>query len=71
MNLSSILALVTKGVDIAKSVWEDRDLAAQAIDSVKKILDRGKDVTQADIAATEASLDALLAEFNAPLPPED
>lgn len=69
MSLSSVIAFVTKGIDIAKSVWEDRDLAKQAIDSVKKILDRGKDVTPEEIEKTEAELDALLAEFNADLPP--
>lgn len=69
MSLSSVLAFVTKGIGVVKSVWEDRDLASQAIDSVKKILDRGKDVTKEEIAETEAELDALLEEFNADLPP--
>lgn len=69
MSLSSVLAFVTKGMSVVKSVWEDRDLASQAIDSVKKILDRGKDVTKEEIETTEAELDALLAEFNADLPP--
>lgn len=70
MSLTSILATVTKGIGIATSAWENRDLAAKAIDSVKKLLDRGKTATQTDIDATEADLDALLIEFNAPLPPE-
>lgn len=70
MSLTDILAFVTKGIGVAKSVWEDRDLASQAIDSVKKILDRGRDVTKEEIEKTEADLDALLAEFNSDLPPE-
>jgi len=69
-SLPNVLGLVTKGLDIAKIVWDNRDLALSAINSIKKIVDRGSDVTKADIAATEASLDALLEEFNAPLPPE-
>lgn len=70
VSLSDIFATVTKGLGVAKAVWDNRDLAEKAIDSVKNILDRGKAVTQADIDATEADLDAMLAEFNAPLPPE-
>lgn len=64
-----ILALVTKGLSIAETVWENRDLALQAINSIKNIVSN-KAPTAADIASTEADLDALLAEFNAPLPPD-
>lgn len=70
MDTAAILAIVTKGLSIAEAVWENRDLAFKAIESVKKILNRGSEVTQADIDATEADLDALLTEFNADLPPE-
>lgn len=70
INPLKIIELVTKGLSAAKAVWDNRDLAEQAIDSVKNILDRGKEVTQADIDETESELDALLAEFNADLPPE-
>ena len=69
MNPAAILALVTKGLSVAETVWENRDLAFEAINSIKNILSN-KAPTQQDIDATEADLDALLAEFNAPLPPE-
>jgi hypothetical protein len=64
-----ILALVTKGLSIAETVWENRDLALQAVNAVKSIISKNEP-TAADIASTEADLDALLAEFNAPLPPD-
>lgn len=69
MDPVTILALVTKGLSIAETVWEDRDLALQALQSVMNIVNN-KAPTPADIASTEADLDTLLAEFNAPLPPD-
>lgn len=69
MDPMTILALVTKGLSIAETVWENRDLALQAIKSVQDIIGN-KAPTPADIASTEADLDALLAEFNTPLPPD-
>ncbi len=70
MDPLAILALVTKGLSVAETLWEDRDLALQAIGAVKSLI--AKDApTAADLASTEADLDALLAEFNAPLPADD
>lgn len=69
MDPIAILGLVTKGIAVAETVWENRDLAFKAIESVKNIVSK-TDPTPEDIALTEADLDALLAEFNAPLPPE-
>ncbi len=69
MDPLSIIALVTKGLSIAETVWENRDLAFKAINSIKNIVS-SKDPTPEDIAVVEAELDALLAEFNSPLPPD-
>lgn len=69
MDALAILGLVTKGLSVAETVWENRDLALQAINSVKNIISKDAP-TSAEIAATEMELDALLAEFNAPLPPD-
>lgn len=69
MDFTKILALVTKGISITEQVWENRDLALKAIAAVKNITSN-PNPTPADIATTEADLDALLDEFNAPLPPE-
>jgi hypothetical protein len=69
MDATAILALVTKGISVAETVWENRELALQAINAVKNIT--SKDAPTADdVASTESDLDGLLAEFNAPLPPE-
>ena len=67
MDTAAILALVTKGLSIAETVWENRDLALQALAAVKALV-ANKAPSAADIAATEAALDALLDEFNSPLP---
>ena len=67
--MEAIAALVLKGLTIAETVWENRDLALGVLNSIKKLLGKD-DPTPADIAATEAELDALLAEFNSDLPAE-
>jgi hypothetical protein len=69
MDAAAILGLVTKGLTVAETVWENRDLALQAINAVKNITSKDAP-TPADIASTEADLDGMLAEFNSPLPPE-
>lgn len=71
MDPIAILALVTKGLSIAEAVWENRDLAFNAIQSVKNIVAKKDTITQAEIDAVEANLDAMLDEFNSPLPPEN
>lgn len=70
MNAQAILSFITtKALPILESVWEDRDLAMQAVNSIKSIA-ANPSPTKADLDAEEATLDGLLAEFNAPLPPE-
>lgn len=69
MDAAAILSLVTKGISVAETVWENRDLALQAINAVKNITSKDEP-TADDIASTEADLDEMLAEFNSPLPPE-
>lgn len=69
MDAAAILALVTKGLSIAEQVWDNRDLALKAIQAVTNIVSKPAP-TQADIDSTEADLDALLDEFNSPLPPD-
>lgn len=69
MDAAAILSIVSKGVDIAEQVWENRDLAWKAIQSVQALLSKTVP-TAAEVTQTETDLDALLAEFNAPLPPD-
>lgn len=65
----ALLALISKGLSIAETLWQNRDLALQALQAVRNILSKNEP-TPAEIAATEAELDALLEEFNADLPPD-
>lgn len=69
MDAAAIIALVEKGLSVAETVWENRDLALKALQAVRNIISKDAP-TQAEIDATEAELDGLLGEFNAPLPPD-
>lgn len=69
MTPASILAVALKGISVAQTVWENRDLALGAINAVQTLISN-KTPTKEDVANTEAELDALLDEFNSPLPPE-
>jgi hypothetical protein len=68
MNALAILALVQKGLSVAEAVWENRDLVLKVFTSLKNIVDNHKTVTQTELDAVEADLDAMLDEFNANLP---
>jgi hypothetical protein len=70
MDPVAILALVSKGLSIAETIWENRDLALSAINSVKHIVENHKTMTPAEIATIEVNLDSMLDEFNSDLPPE-
>ena len=70
MDALAILSLVAKGLAIVEVVWDNRELAMKAFESVKNIVDNHTTITEDDLVKVEADLDALLDEFNAPLPPE-
>ncbi len=61
-GLSLIPTLIATGSDIVSLVQRMTKVAAAAKE--------GKTVDKVEIDALEAELDAALAEFNAPLPPE-
>lgn len=63
-----ILALLMKGLDIIVTVASNSDLVERAGNALMGLLSK-KTSTPAEIAAAEADLDAMLNEFNAPLPP--
>lgn len=65
----AVLALITKGIDLIITVASNEDLVTRAGNALSGLLSKDKP-TKADIDAAEADLDAMLAEFNAPLPPE-
>lgn len=64
VNLSSVLAIVHKGLTIATTAWENRDLALQAVAAVKTLASKTHPTVD-DLDAVEKTLDALLDEFNA------
>lgn len=70
MDLASILALVTKGVNIATALIAAGQSAAPAFAAVQSLFKNKDTITQADIDAADAVLDGLLADFNLDLPPE-
>ncbi len=74
MDVAAIMALVAKGLAVTEAVWENRDVALAAVQSVKNIVEAhtaGHTVTQAQIDEVEANLDAMLDEFNSDLPLEE
>lgn len=70
MDAATILALVTKGITIAAQLYESGAIerAWNAIMALKTVVIDKQNPTQQDIDQCEAVLDALLDEFNAPLP---
>jgi len=70
MNLANILDLISKAETVAGVLINAGKSAAPAWDAIKNLFKDKTKVTPADIADTDAVLDALLAEFNEPLPPE-
>ncbi len=64
----AILAIILKGISVATTLWENRELALKALNAIQNIVTR-RDPTQAEIDAIEADLDGMLEEFNSPLPP--
>lgn len=68
MDPATILLLVTKGLSVMEAVWDNRDLLEKAFTSVKNIVDNHDTVTEDDLLKIEADLDAMLDEFNAPMP---
>lgn len=73
MNAIAILGILEKGLSLLPtliSTGQDVIGLINRMTAVAKDAKEGKQVSQAEIDALEADLDAKLAEFNAPLPPE-
>lgn len=73
MDPVAILNLIAKGVQVAETLIQVGENALPALKVIWGLATGGaKDtVTQEEMDEAEATLDALLAEFNAPLPPDD
>lgn len=72
MDFEVIVPLVLKGVTLVASLLTADNIAAaeRAWTAVTAIIKPPETVTQADLDAVEAELDALIDEFNVDLPPE-
>lgn len=68
-TISTVLAVIRALSEAAPIVYAGiTDLKAFAVTLYSKI--KGEDISEADLAALEAQIDALSDELNAPLPPE-
>lgn len=73
MNATAIFGLLEKGITLLPalvSAGMDIYNLATRMAKVAKDAKDGKPVEQSELDALESELDAALAEFNAPLPPE-
>jgi hypothetical protein len=69
MDVAAILALVTKGVNVASALITAGQSAAPAFAALQNLFKGKATITPADIVATDETLDALLDDFNLELPP--
>ncbi len=69
MDIAAILALVAKGMDVITTAVAIGKEVAPAVQVVKDLVTGAQtgDVTDAQLEATEATLDQMISDFNAPL----
>lgn len=72
MKFADIIGTIKKGIGLARAALDsdNQELAKNALAAVANVAKPPAEVTDVILDKTEAELDALLAEFNAPLPPE-
>jgi hypothetical protein len=69
MDFTKILDLITKAENVASALIAAGQSAAPAWAAIKGLFKDKATITQADMDAADATLDALLDQFNADLPP--
>lgn len=69
MDVLAIFDLITKGLGVISTLVSVGEDAAPAISVLTNLVTGAKagTVTDAELAATEATLDKLIADFNAPI----
>jgi len=69
MDIAAVLALVLKGVGVIQTLVEVGKDVAPAIQVVTGLITGAQagTVTDDELAATEATLDGMIADFNQPL----
>lgn len=73
MNTALIFGLLEKGISLIPTLIDAGVSITSLVQRMTKVAadaKEGKTVDAAEIASLEAELDSMLAEFNAPLPPE-
>jgi hypothetical protein len=72
MNAALIFSIIEKGLTIIPLLIQAGSTVIPLIDRLKAVAKGGAEgtVTEAELTALEADLDAALDEFNSPLPPE-
>jgi len=70
MDIALVLDLVMKGLSVANTLITVGKNAIPAIDAVKELIAGAQSgtLTDADLDKTEAVLDALIEDFNKPIP---
>ncbi len=69
MDLMTIIALVAKGLGVVTALAEAGKNVVPAVTAIKNLVNSTKDgtVTDAEVDATDAQLDAMLTKFDLPL----
>jgi hypothetical protein len=69
MDIAEILALVLKGVSVIEALVAAGQSVAPAIKVVTDLVEGAQagEITDEQLAATEATLDAMVADFNTPI----
>lgn len=70
MDIATILGLIAKGVSVIQTIAAVGRDVAPAVTIVKSLIasaHQPETVTQTDLDATEAALDALIDDFNEPM----
>ena len=70
MDFAKILDLISKAEQVAAGLIAAGQNAAPAWQAIKDLFKAKDTITQADMDAADATLDAMLADFNTELPPE-
>lgn len=70
MDISKVLGVIGKGVGVIETLYKFKEDATPAIKVVAKLISGAQagPVTNAELDDTEATLDAMIADFNAPIP---
>lgn len=71
MDIQSIISVVTAALSVAQKAYAIGKDIAPILLGAYNLLVKGKHATQADVDALRKQSDALSAELQAPIPPEE